>query len=487
MASPGPLGLPLVVCVLVGCTVLGPAGVPGSPGARSAVPASGSVPTQGTPAPSMAFASPSLPPSPPRSPEPAATPSAAPSLTPSDAPSPAPAATPSPAATPTPAATPSPRPTSTPAPVSPELGLTWKAATMPSVSGRPTGKIEAVTAGGPGFVAVGRGCTFKGEGGRCEAIVWTSRQGNRWTLAPRQDSTSTGFVIPMSGPELGMFDVAAGKAGIVAIGYAARPAMSAVAWFSKDGATWRRVRIGSAAKVRVKAVTWSGGRFVIVGEDRSEFTGRNLSTATARAAVWTSTDGRQWNRVPHEAMFNVGRFVDTMEDPSTGGMRDVTAGPNGFVAVGTRCTGEPIRCRPAAWRSGDGRHWTRVSGMPEVDGSLNGVASSPAGYVAVGGGLVVTSPDGLTWTQRATVRTADLRMIARVGVRYVATSPDGPASIWMSRRGRAWAVPTFDGGPDTFHADGAGDWHFASTATRAVWLGSYWETGDRAAWVSRAP
>ena len=55
------------------------------------------------------------------------------------------------------------RPTATPV-VTPaagsgaQLGDSWVAAQMPVVVGRPVGRIEAVTAGGPGFVAVGRGC-----------------------------------------------------------------------------------------------------------------------------------------------------------------------------------------------------------------------------------------------------------------------------------------------------------------------------------------
>ena len=55
-----------------------------------------------------------------------------------------------------PDASPAPTTSSAPSP-EPSLGDIWAPASMPVVVGRPVGRIEAVTAGGPGFVAVGRG------------------------------------------------------------------------------------------------------------------------------------------------------------------------------------------------------------------------------------------------------------------------------------------------------------------------------------------
>ena len=67
------------------------------------------------------------------------------------------------------------------------------------------------------------------------------RTGRAWERAPASDATDTGAYFPTSGPEIGMFDVAAGGAGIVAIGYAARPDHGRRRPGSRrDGASWER-------------------------------------------------------------------------------------------------------------------------------------------------------------------------------------------------------------------------------------------------------
>ena len=142
-----------------------------------------------------------------------------------------------------------PAPSATPsAPVAEApLGEAWSQATAPVVVGRPIGRIEAVTAGGPGFVAVGRGCLDDA----CELVVWTSADGKAWQRVPASDALETEMIIPMSGPEIGMFDVAAGGPGVVAVGYAARPTLEATAWFSPDGVSWERFTLGDAGSTRV--------------------------------------------------------------------------------------------------------------------------------------------------------------------------------------------------------------------------------------------
>ena len=397
---------------------------------------------------------------------------------------------------------PSPTPAG-PATPSPEpVGRSWVEASVPILADRPVGLMEAVTAGGPGFVAVGRGCNVVRDPISCEAVVWTTADGRAWTRAPASDATNIGAYIPTSGPEVGMFDVAAGPPGIVAIGYAARPTLQATTWFSTDGTSWERIPIAGADLARVSAVTWTGGRFVIVGEARPVIQdAAAIATARAHAAVWTSEDGRTWTRVPHAPVFEVGGFIDTMEDPASGGMRDVVAGPGGLVAVGSVCTSTPAGCLPAAWTSSDGISWVRVTGMPSVPGLLKAVTASGAGYVAVGAqtcnsspvairqpcpALVLTSQDGLAWVQQPFAQAGDLRTVTVVGGRLLATAPDGPAILWGSDDGSAWAAVTPPSGPTT-HAPGtifAG--HLAATPQVAVWLGQAGDPPEPDAWVSAA-
>lgn len=388
------------------------------------------------------------------------------------------------------------------------LGTTWLAGAVPTSPDRPVGRIEAVTAGGPGFVAVGRGCLNDGAGNlvRCEAVVWTSTDGHAWQRAPASDATDIGTWITMSGPENGMFDVAAGSPGVVAIGYSARPAFDSAVWFSPDGTSWERLAapLGTAGRavLRPQAVAWTGDRFVIVGEDRTggPTDATDFATARARAAVWTSTDGRSWSRVEDGAALDVGGFIDTSEDPGSGGMADVVAGPDGLIAVGSTCTTSPAGCRPAAWTSTDGSTWQRASLPADITGWLGSIAVSRNGYVAVGGGgcsgsradrpagcpaLVLTSSDGRSWLQQSSPQPGDLREIATIGDRLYATAPDGPVLLWASADGTTWSAATLVGGPGNTGDSIVVEQHLAATSDRAVIVGQDPVTFDTAAWYSQ--
>ena len=388
------------------------------------------------------------------------------------------------------------RPTATPV-VTPaagsgaQLGDSWVAAQMPVVVGRPVGRIEAVTAGGPGFVAVGRGCVNTGADlPTCEGVVWTTTDGKAWHRTPAGDPTDTGAVFNPSGPEIGMFDVAAGGPGIVAIGYAARPDMAATIWFSSDnGASWERAKIGDVGSTRVNAIAWDGRQFVMVGEDRSQWDGTlaGMDKASARAAVWTSTDGYSFTRVPHSEIFDVGEFIDTMEDPSTGGMNDVVAGPAGLVAVGSVCTAEPGGCKAAAWTSADGSSWERevamrAPGDVAFSSGLNGVAASDSGYIAVSDDTVLMSADGRSWERRAQM--GRLSEVVTIGKRFFGTvQGDGWEEIAVfDSEGKLSFVDVGDPLPGSVY--NPAEWHLAATPGIAVAVGPEVETDDPMAMVS---
>jgi hypothetical protein len=267
-------------------------------------------------------------------------------------------------------------------------GYAWAEAIVPDDRGRPIGALEAVSTGAGGFVAVGRGCTGDVEADlTCEAVVWVARDGRTWSRAPVQAALDVGGYVTTSGPEVGMFDVAGGADGVVAIGYAhTGRAMQPTAWFSPDGLTWQRTALAADDRYRVTAVTWDGQRYVAVGEDRSEWDGtlEGMSSAVVRAAAWTSPDGVAWTRAPAASSLEVGGLIDTMEDPSSGGMADVAEAPGGLVAVGSTCDGPARSCEPAAWLSQDGLTWERLGGLPAGNGRLSAVAT-------VGGELPVVA------------------------------------------------------------------------------------------------
>ena len=230
---------------------------------------------------------------------------------------------------------------------------------------------------------------------------------------------------------------------------------------------------------------WDGQQFVIVGEDRSDWDGtlEGMATATARAAVWTSSDGRTWIRVPHSPIFDVGDFIDTMEDPSTGGMSDLVPGPGGLVVVGSDCTSQG-GCRPAAWTTGGSDTWARVADMEALSGRLRSIAASSSGYMAVGVGeaAVMQSSDGQTWRRTTPTPAQDLDTVTRMGDRFFVTATSGFETVWATTEG-GWAPIESEGGPATDAADQGAHWRLGADDLTAVWFGVT-EAGDAAAWVS---
>lgn len=161
----------------------------------------------------------------------------------------------------------------------------------------------------------------------------------------------------------------------------------------------------SPVSVPLHAVAAAGhGGFVAVGEG---------------GTLLTSTDGRTWMDTP---------------SPTSATLRGVAAGGTGYVAVGDG---------GVVLASIDGTAW--VSGESRTTGRLNAVAWTGTYYVAVGAapkallsGLILTSTDGLLWTDRTP---ADVRPLYGVAGRdghalavgwtgAIAESPDGVA--WTS-------------------------------------------------------
>jgi photosystem II stability/assembly factor-like uncharacterized protein len=153
-------------------------------------------------------------------------------------------------------------------------------------------------------------------------------------------------------------------------------------------------------------------------------------------------------------------------------MESVTAGPNGFVAVGSDGfpggnTQLPGARGAAAWLSSDGLTWTRVPTQPSFAGAVMfGVRATSSGYVAwgeihaPGGGStplppIWTSSDGQHWDRSSGIADAGgpgnpIASIVAVGDRLVAVGarqlPDSADSIsvpaaWQSTDGgRTWSL-----------------------------------------------
>jgi hypothetical protein len=397
----------------------------------------------------------------------------------SDAPAPTPRAT-DPAVVPSPLPSVTDRVAEPSATPDPRLGIEWQVVTPEGL-----GYAQAVTAGGPGLVAVGRPADRGGcEGGptdgfepdQCWGGAWISSDGVRWQEAPRQASLEIGTYFPTSGPGVDMIGVAAGSDSIVAIGYAMaggptidaggelRPAV----WTSPDGLQWERVADETVfERARFSEVAATPDGFAIVG---AVYDALLQAPGQPRGAIWTSADGREWQRVPDGPIFDIGGYQVTGEDPGSGGPRRITMAGSSILSVGSVCNDQGLDCVTAFWSSPDGSTWQRVV-LAERNVNARDIAVTADGFVAVGiasntGGCgldlsctaaVFTSTDGRSW-QRQQVEVPE-GMIAPdafsdvvvVGGRIIAISvelePDGlgqseaagAGAIWWSTDGTLWS------------------------------------------------
>jgi len=232
-------------------------------------------------------------------------------------------------------------------------------------------RINAITAGGPGFVAVGSNGT--------QAAVWTSKDGVTWR--PVVDSAF----------ERGrMQSIVATKGGLVVFG-GRSDTDSRVIWTSPDGIEWLAATNESGLRVArgVEAVAaWNGQALAFVAP----------GDTLGRVEVWATTGRAEWERVatlPGGDRFTVYRAA---------------GGPLGWVALGATDSATPY----VAWHSGDGRHWEKAATGPDVWTSVIGV---DAGFIATGSvgslgdetcgdqrdfhGHTWTSADGRTWQRMA--------------------------------------------------------------------------------------
>ncbi len=218
------------------------------------------------------------------------------------------------------------------------------------------------------------------------------------------DWTATAATTPLTA-------VASSPAGLVAIGDGA-------VLTSLDGLDWT-THPAAGAGVHVEAVTWTGERFVAVGS-----TG---SGAYPHPAILTSPDGIAWTE----------QTVPLPPSASPGEYRALTGlAWSGSLLVATSYpTTSPSPL--AVFVSPDGLAWEAVEipptpGLPSPQ-TLFDVAHGQAGFAAVGlPGVLFTSPDGRTWTQRTEPGIG--------GIVYEAVST-GPTVV-----GGGWEVFTCDAG-----------------------------------------
>jgi hypothetical protein len=224
-----------------------------------------------------------------------------------------------------------------------------------------------VIQGGPGFVAVG----FDDASGDRSAAVWTSREGRDWArLNPNENV--------FGGPgEQVMRSIVLLDSQLVAVGDDGSGGdLDAAAWVS-DGNVFTRVFsdetvFGGQGDQRMFTAFPGGPGLIGVGED--------ASGGDSDAAVWTTTNGQVWKKLPPDELV-FGGTGDQLMNSLAGDDRQ------GYVGVGSGVLAEdPTNQDGAAWQSQDGRTWDKIKPTQSIFG---GPGEQEMKFVTVTNGLAI--------------------------------------------------------------------------------------------------
>ncbi len=246
---------------------------------------------------------------------------------------------------------------------------------------------HGVTATPNGFAAVGFGAA-PGETyfGRRQGIVWTSADGRTW-----QQSADPAFASATLEGLVALGDSLYAFGTIEACGLEAPddcvevPESGWAVWRSTGGGAWERLPQFAAIQTgSIDGVTVAHGNLVAFGWAGEE----------AMPTIWFSPDGTNWTGTA--ALAEMEQITAVSETPS------------GVSAFGTRYSEELDDIELMAAFSSDGVTFGSV-GAPSLPGAtIQSLASGSVGLAAVGEatdpdlnftGVALHSADGLTWTQ----------------------------------------------------------------------------------------
>ena len=306
--------------------------------------------------------------------------------------------------------------------------------------------------------ADGIGWTRRAAGGGVSWGVWNGAKvvavGD--VIAISNNSTATQWTARASGLATTLWNVAYSPLG----GYVAVGDDHALLT-SVNGVTWVRCNAGisQAQDLVLNGVTWSGSQYVAVGGDPDQ---------RRPALVVSSLDGKTWTNRPVTAkgelrglawsgsvFVAVGRsgLILTSSDGITWSPRTSPGGKlnlhgviwvgNQFIAVGGHVTGEFDStgfggC--VVLTSPNGVTWTRQT-TPTVP-PLHSIAWSGSKFVAVGQAAILTSLDGINWTKQSNPLPAPETLLGVTwgGGRFVAVSSERHAM--HSQDGVSWLIAT---------------------------------------------
>lgn len=241
--------------------------------------------------------------------------------------------------------------------------------------------------------------------------------------------------------------------GVVSVGTRpAGPAPIARVARQPDLAPWVDIRwellappaMGGALNQSLYQIVGGGPGYAVLGADSRGTAGAQ----TSMAAVWTSSDGREWR----ESL-----LVDGLANADSSQANVIAATPTALVVTGGVCCA--IGEQQAMWWSADGLAWERLVLPLEMQGvTFLSMAGGPSGFVGAGvshegnpndpteRGELWTSPNGRVWTRVDTVAAGiDLGTLADVawtGTHWLAVGKQAAGETWD---GAVWRSPDLTG------------------------------------------
>jgi hypothetical protein len=208
---------------------------------------------------------------------------------------------------------------------------------------------------------------------------------------------------------------------------------------SSDGVTWTSRSMGTTTNLN--AITYGAGQFVVVGDG-------GLEASSTDGISWTSG----WTSVSSNLnviSFNsiTGMFVSAGPTPwstitttnVSGWTKAATSNyPKSIIFDGTSFVGISAHTMAQVSTSTNGSTWSLVS---TATGTLNSIAYGNGVYVSVGSsGLIATSTDKVTWTNRVSGTSNTLNSITYNSGTFVAVGQSG--TVLTSSDGINWASGT---------------------------------------------
>jgi hypothetical protein len=224
---------------------------------------------------------------------------------------------------------------------------------------------------------------------------------------------------------------------------------SGVILSSADGITWTRRTSG--VTVNLQGVGVIKGSFVVVGDAGTVLTSADAVTWTQASvenrtsgffgAAGADNEGVLFGRAGEIYTAITATSYKRVNQGTSDSRNNVIYAGGKFVAVGQAI--DPLSRNaviPPVSVSSDGITWTRANANAGFS-TLNDVTYAQSRYVAVGdAGRIFTSPDALTWTERATGSTTQRLAIGASPTLFVAAGASG--SLLTSADGTQWTGRT---------------------------------------------